>query len=72
MSIDKLDNAISTIERTKERLLFFSNCLYKDFDHNDGQVVHSYLCDMAMELENAIDLLSPGNATETDLQAASS
>ena len=62
MSIDKLDNAISTIERTKERLLFFSNCLYKDFDHNDGQVVHGYLCDMATELEEAIDLLRPEKA----------
>ena len=66
MSIDKLGNAISTIERTKERLFFFSNCLYNDFDHNDGRVVHSYLCDMATELEEAIDLLRPEKAPVTE------
>ena len=71
MSIDKLDNAIRIIEHTRDRLFFFSNCLYKDFDHNDGKVVHSYLCDMAQELEETISLLRSEKAPETDLQEAS-
>jgi len=66
MSIDNIDNAIRTIDRTKERLLFFSNCLYEDFDQNDGKVVHSYLCDMAQELEETISLLRPKEALVTE------
>ena len=72
MSIDKLETALRIIEHTRDRLFFFSNCLYNDFDHNDGKVVHGYLCDMATELEETISLLRPEEAPETDLQVASS